>query len=548
MVSFILFALCQISHSVNLQGVIDEFSGNSNTFVLSDEVYDGVNIELKSMPMHFVGHTQSVLVQPQTASHSLFAVFDCSHTLENASLSMNKAESFVTVSSDSSFDFLKCVWMDKVVASPIAVVAGGTVGFTNFDMESTTVEVPLVASSGDGSTVQVTSSSFKNVQVTSSKPMLCNTQTRTVSISSSSFRDISYFPVLSNEEESESEEPIEEDPIEEDPTVQVNEIASVSISSSSFKNCEAALDFTIVPALTAQSLTISSSSFDDTSCGVIAFKKGSKLEIKSTSFHSVSSFGNSSSCLSIETMPQTLDITYSSFSECSSSGKAGAIVFGLPTDAAHPSSAESNAIPSKSLYDNYFKENSGSEASDIFVDETALAYFDAASFEEMSSYSQSPHVLDASGTSYQMPFSVKRFIKRHAWTVVGIVIGFVWLIVGPLMCCCGCCCCGCCTCCCGAWCCRKSKKCCVAGRVCCEDDSVPQSEAQPAQPAQPAPFVQNAAQPAQYVYALPPNHPTQAPLVYQPYGTMPVPVGMPAAVPVTAPQFTNYPTVPSKYS
>ncbi|KAK2951405.1 hypothetical protein BLNAU_13685 [Blattamonas nauphoetae] len=47
---------------------------------------------------------------------------------------MNKADSFVTISYDLSFDFVKCVWMDNVIASPIAIVAGGTVGFTNFDI------------------------------------------------------------------------------------------------------------------------------------------------------------------------------------------------------------------------------------------------------------------------------------------------------------------------------------------------------------------------------------------------------------------------------
>ncbi|KAK2951404.1 hypothetical protein BLNAU_13684 [Blattamonas nauphoetae] len=81
-------------------------------------------------------------------------------------------------------------------------------------------------------------------------------KTKTVEISSSSFKDISYLPVLSNEE-TEAEKP----------TKQINEIVSVNISSSSFKNCEAALEFSIVPALTAQSLKISSSSFKE--CGLV---------------------------------------------------------------------------------------------------------------------------------------------------------------------------------------------------------------------------------------------------------------------------------------
>ncbi|KAK2942409.1 hypothetical protein BLNAU_22676 [Blattamonas nauphoetae] len=115
------------------------------------------------------------------------------------------------------------------------------------------------------------------------------------------------------------------------------------------------------------------------------------------------------------------------------------------------------------------------------------------------------------------------------------------------MCCCGCCCCACCTCCCGAWCCRKTKKCCRADRVCCEDDSIQQSEAQPAEHIE---YVQDTVQPAPYVYALPPNHPTQMPLVYQQNGAVPAPVGVPVAVavPATAPQFNAYPVLPSKDS
>ncbi|KAK2951392.1 hypothetical protein BLNAU_13672 [Blattamonas nauphoetae] len=100
-------------------------------------------------------------------------------------------------------------------------------------------------------------------------------------------------------------------------------------------------------------------------------------------------FGSSSLCLSVETIPRTLALNNTWFSSCSSSGKAGSLVLSLPIDTVHPSSADSNTIASKSLYNNWFEENSGFNASDIFVDETALALFDAASFEEMSSYSQS---------------------------------------------------------------------------------------------------------------------------------------------------------------
>ncbi|KAK2939974.1 hypothetical protein BLNAU_25115 [Blattamonas nauphoetae] len=53
--------------------VIDEFSGNSNSFVLSEEMSDSVSVELKSSPVHFVGYTQYVLVQHEAASRRLFA-------------------------------------------------------------------------------------------------------------------------------------------------------------------------------------------------------------------------------------------------------------------------------------------------------------------------------------------------------------------------------------------------------------------------------------------------------------------------------------------
>ncbi|KAK2959076.1 hypothetical protein BLNAU_5871 [Blattamonas nauphoetae] len=561
MLCSIIFVMCKLSHAASIQDLVDAFSANSNTLLLSETEYDGEDVQLKHSNLRFIGQDHSIIVQPQVASNGLFVVLEMSHSLENVSLSMNGASSFVFVSSDSSFEFVDCDWADHHICSPIAVAAGGTVGFTGFQMESTIVERSLVDSTSANTTVSVSASAYKNVTVTSTSPMLCSASTRFVKISSSSFKTITFVPASSNEDADDTLNAKE-------PTKETNELVSVTISSSSFNDCEAALEFTIVPALSAtsfelsssdfnhcglakavpeyvtngpQKIRISSSSFSNQNVGidgkagfltfdsedgeleitssdfhtfsttdgsgVLCFKKGSRLTLMSTTFSTVTSLGALSACVVIEAIPQNLVIRKSFFRNCRSSGKGGAIVVGVAKNETEPSNSEQNMISSESLYDNWFWGNTGTKASDIFIEESALAYFDCDSFGEMSSYSSSPHVLDASGTKCALPVSISRLLKRFVWSFVVFGVGLVVAVAGIVMCCVGVCCCGCCPCCC----CRRARRCCGSGRmrVCCEDDSVPHSECQPAQHAPNVPLQPNANQPVQYVYAMPPSHPAQ---------------------------------------
>ncbi|KAK2954242.1 hypothetical protein BLNAU_10741 [Blattamonas nauphoetae] len=99
------------------------------------------------------------------------------------------------------------------------------------------------------------------------------------------------------------------------PECVAEEAQHIQISSSSFKNQHVDLEGK-AGFLTFDSeqgvLEIKSSSFhsfsSSSSSGVIVFKKGSKLQLKWASFSEVDSFGNSSSCVSIETIPETLDL------------------------------------------------------------------------------------------------------------------------------------------------------------------------------------------------------------------------------------------------
>ncbi|KAK2948265.1 hypothetical protein BLNAU_16801 [Blattamonas nauphoetae] len=490
-----------LSHAASIQDLVDAFSANSNTLLLSETEYDGEDVELKHSNLRFIGQDHSIIVQPEVASNGLFVVLEMSHSLEN------------------------------------------------------------VDSTSANTTVSVSASAYKNVTVTSTSPLLCSTSTRFVKISSSSFKTITFVPASSNEDADDSLNA-------EEPTKETNELVSVTISSSSFNDCEAALEFTIVPALSAtsfelsssdfnhcgltkavpeyvtngpQKMRISSSSFSNQNVGiggkagfltfdsddgeleitssdfhtfsttdgsgVLCFKKGSRLTLKSTTFSTVTSLGALSACVVIEAIPQNLVIRKSFFRNCRSSGKGGAIVVRVAKNETEPSNSEQTVISSASLYDNWFWKNTGTKASDIFIEESALAYFDCDSFGEMSSYSSSPHVLDASGTKYALPVSISRLLKRFVWSFVVFGVGLVVAVAGIVMCCVGVCCCGCCPCCC----CRRTRRCCGSGRmrVCCEDDSVPHSECQPAQHAPNVPLQPNANQPVQYVYAMPPSHPAQ---------------------------------------
>ncbi|KAK2955779.1 hypothetical protein BLNAU_9315 [Blattamonas nauphoetae] len=79
----------------------------------------------------------------------------------------------------------------------------------------------------------------------------------------------------------------------------------------------------------------------------------------------------------------------------------------LPTQSIHRRQTTTHS-PSTSLLGNLFEEISGPSASDIFVDETALGQVDTGSIEAMSSSIQLLHVMDATGTSYELPLNSER--------------------------------------------------------------------------------------------------------------------------------------------
>ncbi|KAK2941981.1 hypothetical protein BLNAU_23104 [Blattamonas nauphoetae] len=499
MLGTIIFVLCELSHAANIQDLVDAFSGNSHVFVLSETEYDGEDVELKHSNVCFIGQDHSITVQPKVASNSLFVVLEMSHSLENVSMSMNGASSFVFVSSDSSFEFVDCDWADDRVTSPIAVVAGGTVGFTGFNMESTVVETSLVDSASAGTTVNISASHYKNVVVGSTSPLLCTASTRFVTIASSSFESVTYVPTSSNEETDNTADGDKQ-------MKETNELVSVTIKASSFENCEGAIEFTIVPALSATGVEISSSSFDHcglaktlpeyvtngpqtirissssfdhqnvpvngqagfltfdsedgeleiastsfrtfsttNGSGVLYFKKGSKLTIQDSTFSTVTSIGAGWSCVVIEAMPQNLAINKTFFRNCRSEGKAGAIVVGGGGRKRRWKGGTAKRMRCRR--------------------HASLTYFDADSFGEMSSFSSSPQVLDASGTRYELPVKISRLLKRFVWSFVAFGVVVLVVVAGSVMCCVGICCCVCCPCCFGACCCRRTRKCCRSGRA-----------------------------------------------------------------------------------